>query len=101
MKYATVLFSDNQAAKAIAEDPVFHKRMKTVEIQYHFVRKAFAEGIVTVDYIETDSNLANINKKPLVRARFQMLCDRIFRGIDIPTSVVNMRTTENLGSVGF
>ena len=101
LKYATILFSDNQAAKAIAEDPVFHKRMKAVGIQYHFVREAITEGIVAVDYIETDRNLADINTKPLVRAIFERLRDRIFRGIDIPTSVVKVRTTEDLGSVGF
>ena len=101
LKYATVLFSDNQAAKAIAEDPVFHKRTKAVRIQYHFVREAIAEGIVAVDYIETDRNLADINTKPLVRAIFERLRDRIFRGIDIPTSVVKVRTTKDLGLVGF
>ena len=101
LKYATILFSDNQAAKAIAEDPVFHKRTKAIGIQYHFVREAIAEGIVAIEYIETDRNLADINTKPLVRAIFETLRDRIFRGVDIPTSVVKVRTTEDLGSVGF
>ena len=95
LKYGAVLFSDNQAAKAIAEDPVFRKRTKAVGIQYHFVKEAIAEGI------ETDRNLADINTKPLVRATFEMLRDRISRGIDIPISVIKVRTTEDLGSVGF
>ena len=97
MKYATILFSGNQAAKAIAEDPVFHKRTKAIGIQYHFVREAIAEGIVMVDYIETDRYLAEINTKPLVRAILERLRDRIFCGIDIPTSVVKVRITEDLG----
>ena len=59
------------------------------------------EGIVAVDYIETDRNSADINTKPLVRAIFERLRDRILRGIDIPTSVVKVRTTEDLDSVGF
>ncbi len=101
LKYATVMFSDNQAAKAIAEDPVFHKRTKATGTQYHFVREPINIGIVAIDYIQTDHNLADINTKPLSRAKFIMLRDRIFRGIDIPTSLVKVLTTEDLGSVGF
>ena len=101
LRYATILFSDNQAAKAIAEDPVIHKRTKAIGIQYHFVREAIAEGIVAIEYIETDRNLADINTKTLVRAIFETLRQRIFRGDDIPTSAVKVRTTADLGSVGF
>ena len=32
LKYTTILFSDNQAVKAIAEDLVFHKRTKAIRI---------------------------------------------------------------------
>jgi hypothetical protein len=64
-------------------------------------QEAIAEGIVAIDYIETDRNLADINTKPLSRAIFETLRDRIFRGVDIPTSVVKVQTTEDLGSVGF
>ena len=60
-KYTTVMFSDNQAAKAIAEDPVFHKQTKAIGIIYHFVREAVAAGIITIEYLETLRNISDIN----------------------------------------
>ena len=100
-KYATVIFSDNQAAKAIAEDPVFHKRTKAIGIIYHFVREAIAAGIVTMQYLETLRNLSDINTKPLGAKIFESLRDSIMNGVEIPTSTARVKTVEDLGSVGF
>ena len=101
LKYASVIFSDNQAAKAIAEDPVFHKRTKAIGISYHFVREAISAGVVAISYVETSKNLADINTKPLGAKVFESLRDSIMNGIGIPTSTIRVKTVEDLGSVGF
>jgi hypothetical protein len=101
LKYSTAMFSDNQAAKAIAEDPVFHKRTKAIGISYHFVREAVAAGIVHIDYLESQRNLADINTKPLGARVFEFLRDCILGGTGIPTSTRRLLTVEDLGSVGF
>ena len=100
-KYTTVMFSDNQAAKAIAEDPVFHKRTKAIGIIYHFVREAVAAGIITIQYLETLRNISDINTKPLGAKVFEPFRDSLMDGVGIPTSTVRVKTVEDLGSVGF
>ena len=83
LKYASVIFSDNQAAKAIAEDPVFHKRTKAFGISYHFVREAISAGVLAISYVETSKNLADINMKLLGAKVFELLRDSIMNGVGI------------------
>ena len=40
----TLIYEDNQGAISMAKNPVFHKRMKHVQIPYHFVREAVEQG---------------------------------------------------------
>jgi hypothetical protein len=42
------LFSDNQSAIALAENPVTHPRAKNIDLRYHFVREAIQDKIIWV-----------------------------------------------------
>jgi hypothetical protein len=101
LKYSTAVFSDNTAARAIAEDPVFHKRTKAIGISYHFVREVIAVRLAHIEYLESSLNLADINTKPLGAKVFEFLRDCILGGTGIPTSTRRLLTVEDLGSVGF
>ena len=48
----TLIFEDNQGAISMAKNPVFHKRMKHVQIRYHFVREAVEQGTITSSIAE-------------------------------------------------
>jgi hypothetical protein len=59
------VYSDNQGALAIAQNPVNYQRSKHIDIRYHFVRQAVQNGKVKIEYVPTSQQLADILTKPL------------------------------------
>lgn len=64
---------DNQGAIALAKDNKFHSRTKHIDLCYHFIHEAVEEGKITMKYIPTSDNIADIFTKPLPRPQFQKL----------------------------
>ena len=63
------ILADNQSAIALTKDNAFHSRTKHIDIPYHYVREAVDKGDLRLDYVKTDSNLADVFTKPLGRAK--------------------------------
>ena len=59
------LYADNTGAIALAKNPVHHQRSKHIDIKYHFIRLAVEEGIVDLQYIPSNENIADQFTKPL------------------------------------
>lgn len=58
---------DNTSAIKLASNPEFHKRTKHIDVQYHFIREINEKGTVTLKYIKSEEQLADIFTKPLPR----------------------------------
>ena len=67
----STIFSDNQAAIAIAHNPEFHARTKHIDIAFHFLRDLVRSNTLNLVYINTTENLADILTKGLPRAAHQ------------------------------
>ena len=67
------LWCDNIGATYLAANPVFHGRMKHIEIDFHFVREYVNAGKLKIAYISTKDQLADILTKPLPKLRFVKL----------------------------
>ena len=76
---ATTLLCDNIAAITLSEDPAFHARVKHFDIRYHFLRERVQSGDISLSYINTKDNIADIFTKPLDTTVFTRL--RTFLGL--------------------
>ena len=69
----TMNFGDNQGTLKLAHNPVFHSRIKHVDIRHHFTREKIESGQVTLVYVSTRNQLADILTQPLGKITFKKL----------------------------
>lgn len=71
------LWCDNIGANYLTANPVFHARSKHLEVDFHFVRDKVQKNEVSVQYICSQDQLADILTKPLTKARHQDLMQQL------------------------
>lgn len=71
------IYCDNVGATYLCANPVFHSRMKHIAIDYHFIRELIQTSKLRVAHVSTKDQLADALTKPLSRATFQYLRNKI------------------------
>jgi hypothetical protein len=61
----TAIMSDSTRAVAIARDPIFHKRTKHIDSNFHWVREKIEAGRFYPIQIRDEEQTANVMTKPL------------------------------------
>ena len=54
----TIIMEDNQGAIALVKNPIAHARTKHIDIEYHYIREAIQEGLITLCYCPTNEIIA-------------------------------------------
>ena len=68
----SVLFCDNQSAIHLAKNPIFHARMKHIELKYHFIKDLIEEGILLLKKIRGIENPADMMTKVVTREKLKL-----------------------------
>jgi hypothetical protein len=68
---ATTILCDNQSCIKMTENPVFHDRLKHIEICYHYIRDMVQRGALKLQYVGTDEQVADVLTKPLSHVKFE------------------------------
>jgi hypothetical protein len=63
---ATMIVCDNQSCIKMTENPVFHDKMKHIEIQYHYIPDMVQKGVVKLQYVGTDEHVVDVFTKSSV-----------------------------------
>ena len=71
------LICDNQAALHISSNPVFHERIKHIEVDCHFIREKIASGCISTSFVNSNDQLEDIFTKSLRGPRIKYICDKL------------------------
>ena len=58
---------DNQGSMKLAKNPKFHDRTKHIAVRHHFIREAIETNMISLEYIPTSENTADLLTKALKR----------------------------------
>jgi hypothetical protein len=61
----------------MTENPVFHDRLKYIEIRYRYIRDMVQRGALKLQYISTDEQFADVLTKPLSCIKFEYFRDKL------------------------
>ncbi|MCO5547790.1 hypothetical protein L7F22_001242 [Adiantum nelumboides] len=68
---ANTIYTDSQSALVVARNPFFYARTKHIEVHYHYVRKRLSAREISLAYVPTQDNLANLFTKALSRKKLE------------------------------
>lgn len=63
---------DNQSTIHLIKNGIGNKRSKHIDIRYRFINEKVAEGLISVNYCSTDTQLADIFTKALGQNKFEI-----------------------------
>src|SRR3569832_2428054 len=66
-------YQDNQASILIAKNEGTSKRLKHVDIKYHYCKELVQQGHISLHYIPTEDQVADFLTKGLTEYKHQML----------------------------
>ena len=72
------VFGDNAAALKFGEEQGVNSRTKHIDLRHHYLHTLVESGIITMNYVCTDDNIADIFTKPLDVMKFQHFAKFIF-----------------------
>lgn len=75
----TLILCDNNAAINLSEDPLLHGHVNHIDIKHHFLCTHVQTQEITLPYINTHDNIADIFTKALDAKKF--MCFQNFLGV--------------------
>ena len=61
----------------LSENPVFHDKLKHIEIKYHYIRDMVQRGAVKPQYVAIDDQINDLLTKPLARVKFEYFKEKL------------------------
>ena len=72
-----IIWCDNVSALSLASNPISHARTKHIEVDYHYIREKVLNKDITISFISTLDQIADIFTKELSSTRFLFLKSKL------------------------
>ena len=72
---------DNASAVKLASNTVQHSKIKHVMLKIRFIQEKIANNKVSITYVRTDDNIADLMTKALPRPKFEHFVNMIMKPI--------------------
>jgi hypothetical protein len=73
----TIIHCDNQSCIKLSENPMFHDRLKHIEMRYHYVRDMVQKNILSIQCVPVTKQTADILTKPPSLTKFVYFRDKL------------------------
>ena len=74
---ATHIYCDNQSCVKFPENPMFHDKSKHIKIKYHYIMDMVQRGVVKLQYVAMENQIADVLMKPLARVKFEYFKENV------------------------
>lgn len=74
----TTLYCDNEVACKLISGDANPRRTKHIDLKYHYVRSICANGLIRIERVPTDEQVADLFTKPLPQETFCKFCKALF-----------------------
>jgi hypothetical protein len=64
------MLEDNQGAEKFATNPIAHPGLKQVGVHHLFIREMIEDGLVQLQHVASEENIADVCTKPLAKTKF-------------------------------
>ena len=71
------VYCDNKAAISIVHNAVHHDHTKHVEVDRHFIKEKIDDGMISVTYVPTSQQTADVLTKALFKPMFEKMIDKL------------------------
>lgn len=96
-KITPLLLCDNLSAVCLSANPMFHKRTKHFEVDYHYVRERVAMKKLEVRHIPASLQIADVFTESLGHEPFFKLCSKLGVSLPPPLSLRGVMATLIMG----
>lgn len=72
-----LILCDNQSAIQMSRNTISNFRSRHIDIDYHFIRELVARGALSVTYVPSSDQLADVFTKPLSKDRLRVISDKL------------------------
>ena len=72
-----LMLGDNKSAIAMAVNNSAHQSSRHIRLRYHFIREQVEDGTLTLQWVPTGQQLADVLTKPLHGQAFRQWRDRL------------------------